>query len=74
MLFVSSQDIAQLDLIFFSSSLLFSSSINYTVHTAGQNNDTCVKVDSSCNTYGKPGVHNFRMIDNPGEEILYGGS
>jgi len=73
MLFVSSQDIAQLGLIFFSPSL-FSSSINYTVYTAGQNNDTCVKVDSSCNTYGKPGVHNFQMTDNPGEEILYGGS
>ena len=73
MFFVSSQDIAQLDLIFFSSSL-FSSSINYTVHTADQNNVICVKVDSNCNTYGKPGVHNFQRTDNPGEEILYGGS
>jgi len=73
MFFVSSQDIAQLGLIFFSASL-FSSSINYTVHTADQNNVLCVKVDSSLNTYGKPGTHNFQIIDNPGEEIFYGGS
>jgi hypothetical protein len=40
----------------------------------GQNNVICVKVDSSFNTYGKPRVHNFQITDNPGDEILYGGS
>ena len=73
MFFVNSQDIAQEGLVFFSPSL-FSSYINCTVHTADQNNVICVKVHSSCNTYGKPRVHNFQMKDNPGEEILYGGS
>jgi hypothetical protein len=73
MFFVSSQDVAQLGLIF-CSPFLFSSSFSYTVHTAGQNNVICVKVDSSSNTYGKPGVHNFQMTDHPGKEILYGGS
>jgi hypothetical protein len=60
MFFVSSQDVAQLGLIFFSPSL-FSSSINYTLLTAGHYNVIRVKADSSSNTYGKSGVHNFQM-------------
>jgi hypothetical protein len=73
MSYVSSQDVAQLGLIFFSSSLL-SSSINHTVVTTSQNNVIGVKVDSSCKRCGKSRVHNSQMPDHPGEGILYGGT